>query len=255
MAEAQLHELLAVEQDLKGQAGKILLETQTLFGKPEAFKGSITHFEPFDENQKHLATEDHEELATTVEDRLNYTAESLAKYWDAVAQKEATNQAAKADIIVDGRTLATNVPATMLLGLETKLTQFRAAIAGMPTLDAKAAWQPASHVRRGVYETVHTQKTFRTDKRVKPVVLYEATKEHAAQVKEVSEDVKIGVVTKKHFSGAVSSARASEILSNVDKLLRAVKAARQRANKQPIVSVNIGKTLLDFALATPTPQS
>lgn len=251
----QLHELLAVEQDLKGQAAKILVETQQVFGKPEAFKGSITSTVPFSEAEAHLGTEDREELTTTVEDRLNYTADALARYWDAVAQKEATNQAAKADIVVDGVTLAKDVPATMLLGLETKLTQFRLAISAMPTLDAKVAWQPAPSVRKGAFVAVNDSKSFRTRKIVKPVVLYEATKEHAAQVKEVSEDVNWATVTKKHFSGAVSSARASEILSRTDKLLRAVKAARQRANKQEVVDMKVGQALLKYALDTVTPQS
>lgn len=252
MAKAQLHEVLAVEQDLRGQAGKILAETQSEFGKEARFRGSITTYEPFDAAESHLATTEREELATTVEERLQYTAKSLSKYWDVVLQKELTNQVASADIVIDGRVIATAVPATMLLGLETRILQFRQAIENMPTLDAKTAWTPAQGQKPGVYATEYDDVKFRTRKVVEPVVLYPAVVKEGvgipAQVKEVSKDINVGKVIKKQFSGAVTSARCSEILGRVDTLLQAVRSARQRANKAEVVQANIGDELFRFIL-------
>lgn len=250
MAEAQLHELLAAETDLRGQAGKILLETKQNFAKSELFSGLIQTCIPFSDADASIATEgSRAEVVTTVPKRLQYTADKLVEYYDAVYQKEATNQLAKSDIVVDGQVLARDVPATVLLGLETKLTEFRSAIDGMPTLDAKRAWKPDSQGRAGIWENEHDEEKLRTKKVTKDIVVIPPTEKHPGQARQAVEDVAIGKWVTKSFSGAVTSARAAKILSRLDTLIRAVKAARQRANTQPIVKGNIGKSLFDYILA------
>jgi hypothetical protein len=44
----------------------------------------------------------------------------------------------------------------------------------------------------------------------------------------------------------ITPARKSELLDRIDKLLRAVKKARQRANGTEVVKVNVGKSIMDF---------
>lgn len=246
--EAQLHELLAAEQDLRGQANKILLETKQVFGKPELFKGSVTSYTPFVDSVENPPEEVREEVGTTVPKRLEYTIQTLAPYYDAVFQKEATNQLARADIVCEGKVLATGVPATVLLGLESKLVQLRTSIESMPTLDVKTAWENAPGQEAGVYVAKHDEVKLRTKKVTKPLVLSPSTQFQQAIVKEVTEDINVGTLRRKYFSGAVTSARASEILGRLDTLLRAVKAARQRANQAPVVTGNIGRSLLGFIL-------
>ena len=48
------------------------------------------------------------------------------------------------------------------------------------------------------------------------------------------------------WSGMISSAQKSAILGRMDKLIRATKKARQRANTQEVVKVTISKKLIDF---------
>lgn len=250
--EPQLHELLAVEKDLKGSAHKILAETEKRFSKADLFKGIVQSFEPFFDEDASMAITEREKLGSTVEERLKYTAHHVAKWWDAVYQKDATNQAAKADIVI-GDTVIKDVPATTLLGLETKLKQFRDAIAGMPTLDAKTEWQPAPDEGEYVFVTKYDEVRLRTKKVTEPVVLYEAVIQDGvgipAQVKESTKDVNIGKYVTKRFSGAVTSARAAVILSRCDEMLAAIKKARRRANNQPIQKGNIGKAIFDQILA------
>lgn len=64
-------------------------------------------------------------MVTTVFDKLIYNAASNVRAIDSYYQKEATNQEARADIIIDETTLAMSVPATVLLGLETRLAELR----------------------------------------------------------------------------------------------------------------------------------
>ena len=251
MAERQLHELLAVEKDLQGQANETLAETAKVFDRKELFKGGVRSYRPFDAKDEHLAKDEYEEVGTTVEKRLDYTGKRLAKYWDAVLQKEKTNQTASADIVVNGETIAEAVPATMLLGLETKLRQFREAIKAMPTLDVKTKWEAADG-QIDVQVTSHDDVQFKTEKKTKPVVLYEAVVKDGvgipANVKEAIENINIGKYTTKIFSSAVTSSRAAEVLGRTDELIRAVKKARQRANKAPIQKGNLGANIFKYIL-------
>lgn len=250
----KLHELLAVEQDLRGQASKMLAETASVFGKPDFFKGSVFSFTPFDEADAHLAEEKHEELVTTVPDRLAYTFRAIAKYWDAVAQKDATNQLAMADVVLDGEVLVKSVPSTTLLGLESKLVELRTAIQSMPTLDAKTAWERVDNIRQNMFKTKHPTVGWRTQKSTKPVILYEAVVKDGvgipANVVQVTEDVRVGRTETVGFSGAVTPATASAILSRLDRLIVAVKEARQRANNTEVQSISIGESLLKYVAGT-----
>lgn len=248
----KLHQLLAVEMDLRGIATKVLAETASLFGKSAAFSGSVRTFKPFAEEDAHLATEERDEVTTTVPARLKYTLKKVVPFWDVMFRKDVANQEAKADIIIGDKTIAADVPATTLLGLEKRLTELREAIANIPTLDAKIAWTPAADVGEDIWKAVHPETQFRTTKTAKPVVMYDAVVKDGvgipAQVIRVDEDIRIGVTTTARFSGAVTSAEASKILERIDTLLVAVKDARQRANNVEIGDVKIGQKLADFIL-------
>ena len=67
--------------------------------------------------------------------RLKYFAEEASRLYDVIASKDATNQTAKADVILpDGTVLITGVSATTLLSLESKLQEARSVIEATPTL-------------------------------------------------------------------------------------------------------------------------
>ena len=76
--------------------------------------------------------------------------------------------------------------------------------------------------------------------------MYDATKEHPAQVESITTDVAIGKITVNNWSGMLSPAQKSILLGKIDTLIRAVKKARQRANTTEVVKVNIGDKLFDF---------
>jgi len=254
VGKTQLHEILAVEKDLSGQSARIAAETVQLFRNSSKFTGSTTEFLPFDEKDQSLSESQQEAIATTVERRLKYTAAALTKYWDVVLRKEIANQEARADIVVGETVVASDVPATMLLGLESKLRSFRDSIQNMPTLDNKVHWQPAPEIGENISMATSPTETFRTRKVVEPVVLYEAVIKDGvgipAQVKEVSKDVPWGKTRKQHFSGEVSSARAADILAKTDALIQAVKSARMRANKVEVdTTQKIGQKLFDHILS------
>ena len=250
MAKAKLHELIAVEGDLEGTAKKIIDEAAN------TFKNKDEHFLALRREVKMLAdtaearveeTSEGKELVSTVFEKLDYVRSPVIRYWDAVLQKEATNQTAKADLVVDGKTVSSGLPATFLLGMENKLKSLRAMYESIPTHPPGRSWIPdVGHSHKNVYVAKDDEIRVRTKKLTKPVVLYEATKDHPAQVKEVTEDVPVGQVVTRYWSGMISPAEKSDILARIDVLLRSVKKARQRANSTEVVKATVGKVLIDF---------
>lgn len=242
----KLHELLAVEGDLKDVSNKITREgLHTFKEKPNHFISTVRRVEMFDEGAPAEADQ-YQAMVTTVQEKLDYCLNSIGQYYDAVFQKEKGNQAAVADIIVEGTTLATNVPATFLLGMEAKLSELRNLYMSLPTLAPGIEWEEDPSKGEGVYRTKYPDEKFKTAKTVKSKVLYEATKEHPAQIDKWNEDEKVGKIITTAWSSMLSPAGKSKLLGRIDKLLQAVKKARQRANNTEVSKETISKTLFDF---------
>lgn len=246
---AVLHELIAVEGDLEGTAKKILEEGTGTFKKHEAFTAFRKDVKMLADTPEARLEEISEarEMTTTVTEKLDYISGHLSRYYDALLQKEATNQNAKADLVIDGAAIAKDLPATFLLGMENRLKSIRATYESIPTLEPGRTWlADESYATKGAFVSKDDEIRTRTKKVTKPVVLYEATDKHPANVKEVTEDVVVGRIVTRHWSGAISPAAKSELLSRIDKLIRGCKKARQRANATEVVKLRIGKTLLDY---------
>jgi hypothetical protein len=243
---SKLHELLAVEGDLEGTYKKILQETQITFEKkPGHFFGAHKKLKMFDENAPEMP-EEKQELTTTVKDKLTYMAEHIVRYFDAVLQKELTNKEAKADLVVDGIEIAKDLPATFLLGLETKLKNIRAVYEKIPTLPPGVRWEKDETQGKNIYRQTHPEEKFKTAKTFKHKILYQATKEHPAQIEKWEENENVGIYTTERWSGMISPAEKSIVLGKIDKLIRSTKKARQRANAQEIVSADIGNQIFEY---------
>jgi len=239
----KLHEVLAVESDLKGKSAKIIQETlQTFKNRAGHFDSLHRVFKP-DEEDGLTQPEETKPMVETVKDKLAYTANTVAEYLDVVFQKEATNTEAKADMVLfDGTVLATNMPATVLLSLENKLTDFRELYSAVPTLDPSEAWE--FDEQEGTYKAENSK--VRTKKTIRNHVLAPATDKHQAQVQIFNEDTRIGLVNEIKHSSKVTAAGKSAMLGRLDNLIYAAKKARQRANATEAVNVKIGKTLFDY---------
>jgi len=244
---AKLHELLAVEGDLEGTFKKIIEETKTNFTKhPERYFGQQQRIENFDETAPQ-ESDIFKQIDDTVVAKLTFTSKHIIRYFDAVLQKEATNQKAFADIVIDGVTIASELPATFLLGLENKLKMVRNNVyLTIPTLQAGVEWVEDTSIGENTYKKLHPDEKYRTKKVMKNHVIAKATKEHPEQVNVYNEDEKIARVVTNTWCGMISSAEKTVILGKLDKLIRAVKKARQRANTTPVVKMEVGKELFNY---------
>lgn len=247
MGKPVLHELLAVEGDLDGAHKKIIDETKVTFTKKaDRFMGQHRKYLPFTDHDGISFPEDYKQIDTTVLDKLEYMEKTEIRYFNAMLQKESTNQVATADLVIDGTTIATGLPATFLLGMETRLKHLRSVYEAIPTLQPGVKWTKDESVGKGVYATEKPVETLKTETVVKPVVLYAATKEHPAQVKEMSEVVNIGKYVTTTWSGMISPADKSILLERIDKTIRAFKQARQRANMTEVIKRDIGKEIFAY---------
>lgn len=251
----KLHEVLAAERTVVGASDKMIEETRQKFGKYEHYlTGHIKTLKMVDDSEAAKAMEraarQHKELPTTVLETLEYALEYWAKAEDVLATKNVANQSAVADVEVDGNVLLTDVPVDELMGLEARLQVLRGVVQMVPTQDASKSWvldESSSH--KGAYKQATPDVTTKTEKVTTPVVLYDATKEHPAQVKEISKDVVVGTFEQFNWSGAATAFQKAEMLSRIDRLLVEVKKARTRANQAQVVETKFGKVVVDFMLS------
>ena len=244
-----LHEILAVESQLNTNATAVAASIRKNLGKESIYKGMVKRHEIFDEEKQHLVQpNEHMEVQSTVDMQLDYLASELGKAWDIYATKEATNQVASADILTeDGQLLASNVPAIVLLGLETRLDKLMAIYKDIPTLDSARAWEvdPSANMR-GIFRTKYDTERFQTVTKKEFITVVEATKEHPAQVTQQDKTENIGKYIQTDFSGAITSFDKAERIQRLASLQRAVKKARQRANSAQVVELQLAQSLFNY---------
>lgn len=251
---SKLHEVLAAENDVKNQYKQINDETLHILNRPQVFIGKVTKLtmtKPELDEQTKKATEEAgssvEAIGTTVTDRLNYMGNFFKRLVNHRLQKDLTNQKATANILVDGQTIAENLPATFLLELEDRLTSYRAIYASIPTLDVKKEWDLDEKLGNGIFRLRHPEVRAKTEKYIEHKIIVPATDRHPAQVKEWTIDNVVGKTEVTEFSGMWTSARKAEVLARCDKLIVAVKEARARANQAEVVQgSDVGSALLKF---------
>lgn len=239
----KLHELLAVESDLKAEAQRALSQTRGLFTDGVSrLVGQVRKYQPLEEDGEFFVDEV-ANLATTAVAEIDSLQLPFGRWLDAAIQKEVTNQNTVADVVIDGVALLENLPATALLNLESKLAELRRAYAAIPTNDPTEHWEWDEQL--GHYVS-NPRVTYKAKKLPKSHVLYEATKEHPAQVEMFTEDVRVGAWTTVVHSGALTPVEKRQLLERIDVLARAVKQARQRANNIDADSAIVSKTIFEF---------
>jgi len=247
---AHLHEVLAVDKELEAVAWKIFEEALVTFTKKtDHFMALDKRVEMFSEDRQKEgeALREQKAMTTTVADKLEYVSGHFVRFMDALAQKENTNQQARADVILpDGTVLAKDVPATLLLALEGKLSKLRRMYEVLPTLQPGVDWEADPQMGEGVFKAAEPIMKHKTEKTLRYTVMVPSTDKHPAQVEKWYEDVPIGQSITNTWSGMISPAKKSELLERVDMLTHSIKQARMRANETEVVKFDIGQKLLDF---------
>jgi len=247
MTKPKLNQIVAIEKGVKSRVYAELTADHQVLQKEELFRGHAKTYRPKDEDPTQPTGEalpdDTKKVVHRAEDIIRDTAKKMTELFDVTATKDWGNCIARADVVVGGAVLLAQVPVTYLLFLEKQLTDLHTFVKKLPMLDAGEIWEFTRD--QDLYATRPVQ-TVRTKKISRPMVLYEATKEHPAQVKEVTEDVLAGTWSTIKYAGALPAQRVNEMLKRVEDLQKAVKFARETANGQEVDEVKIGEKVFTF---------
>jgi len=222
----KLNQVLAIE---KGTKSRVYAEVTTMNAaaqKPALFAGFAKAYKPKEEDGEVFPPES-VRVQMNARDMLANLARHLGELFDVSAAKDWANCQARADVVVDGTVIVPQAPATYLLFLEKQLHDIQTFVTNLPTLDPAEDWH--FDEAANLYKSQQT-KTGRTKKVQKAIVLYDATKEHPAQTQLITEDVTIGHWDTVKHSGALPPRRKQELLERIEKLMNAVKFAREEAN-------------------------
>ncbi len=247
MSSGKLHELLAVEADLRNAKDNTRdTVIRDFTGNPALFLGAIKELKMFDESRMAEEQEVRVEVSNTVTEKLAEVINAFTRYWDLRLQKESANQCAVADVIINGKSIFENVPVTFLLNMEEELRQVKKVYSALPTLKPGVTWEPDSNKGRGIYKSTHDTETSKTEKTKQHKVIVQATDKFPAQVEIWNDDRPIGKYITQNWSGMISEADKASLLSRIDTVLAAFKKARQRANCVESQPRAIGKVIFTY---------
>lgn len=238
----KLNQVIAIEKGTKSRSLQELTEAHQTLQKPALLAGIARTYRPKDEEGEQFPPES-TRVQIKAEDIIRKTTDELTKLFDVVATKDWANCTAKADIVVNGVTLLSQVPATYLLFLEKQLVDLHTFIKKLPILDASELWTFDPSADSWATEPIQTTKTKKIPRNH---VKAEATEKHPAQVEVYYEDVLVGNWRTIKFSGSLPAQRVNELLTRVEVLQEAVKFAREEANSLEVSEQKVGAKILNY---------
>ncbi|MEL7433156.1 MAG: hypothetical protein AAFN11_04345 [Chloroflexota bacterium] len=241
----KLNQIIAIEKSIKSQSLRELTDAHKTLQKENLLGGIARTYRPRDDEGEQYPPES-TRVQVRADDVIDQTTSVLIKLFDVTATKDWANGDAKADVVVDGETLLSDVPVTYLLFLEKQLTDLHTFINKLPTLDPSELWSYDEATDAWATEPVQTTKTKRIPRNH---VKAEATKEHPAQVEVYYEDIVVGNWQTIKYSGALPASRVAVLKERVRALQEAVKFAREEANSAEVDEQTVGETIFNYIFA------
>jgi len=238
----KLSQIIAIHKGIKSRVFEELTKAHQNLQKTAILAGISRTYTPREDGGDTLPPES-TRVQLKAHDVIRHIAAQLTELFDTTATLDSANCQAKANVVVDGVTLATDVPATYLLFLEKQLVDLHTFIKKLPVLDPSESWVFDSSADCWATEPV---QTVRTKKVPRNHVKAEATEHHPAQVEVYHEDIVAGYWRTVKFSGALPAREVNAMLDRVDRLARAVKMAREEANSIEVQPQRIGQRLLNY---------
>lgn len=250
--QTKLHEYLAASADRAAAATANITETVGVFkGKAsDLFFGNVKIKTALDAaRQAELDGREDKPIQSSVMQRLDYTLDLLTKSIDVQATIAATNQIAKASIVVDNKVLAADVPVSALLDLEKQVRAVMEMVKEAPTLPTGQDWELDPSKGDNVWKTKVPRVTTHTEKQPYSLVLLSPTDKHPGQAVEKSRDVVIAKTEETQWNSMMPSLQKAQILARLQELHIAVQQARQRANETIAVPISLGSIIKNTVFA------
>jgi hypothetical protein len=239
---AKLNQIIAVVSTKKADGKTTITEFYHKLKKPELFTGLIRTYETLKEDGESLPQEQ-KLIQLTVSDAINTFIEAMTPVFDTTLTQDTANTIAKADVVVDNIPILYDVPVTHLLFLEKQLTDLQTFISYLPILDPSQNWTYSND--SNCFVTQETWK-YHTKKISHPLIKYDATDKHPAQVDVVTEDINVGKWKTINQSGAIQAKTQYDYLRRVKKLIEAIKKAREDANNIQVDDKKEAETIFNY---------
>ncbi len=248
----KLHGILATKKELQAQANSALADLKKTFTeKSSRFTGFLHTFTPNKPEVEggDIETKTEKELVvqTTAFKELAWIKPFLTRAIDTHYHVAVGNTTAFANIeLEDGTVLAQAVPASTLLELETYLQQtVKPLLLAIPTLDPVQGFEPdLTYAISGVFKS-RTRESIRSNKKKEVLTLKQTSDKHPDNFQVYDVDVPVGTIRQQDWSGMLTPAQKSDVLSRLEDVIRAVKKARSSANEVDVdVDRKIGGSLL-----------
>ena len=238
----KLNQLIAVSNTKKSQSQSVLSQAYKIIQKPDLFDGLEKRYETKNEDDEVLPPE-----SKKVIHRATEIFKDIQQTWidmfDVVLSQDIGNTEAKANVIVNGKTILENVPAVTLIFLEKQLGDLSTFVSKLPVINPGETW--TFDTDQDLYVTDEIT-THRTKKVSKPIILHAPTVEHPAQCELVTEDITVGYWKQKKLSGALSHTERTNLQKRINDLREAVVMAREEANSSTVENLKAGKQVMEY---------
>lgn len=238
----KLNQVIALIQGLKTAAIKKKADLYKVAQKGGLFEGLTRTYQPVNDGDFVYPSES-QRVTMTAQGLIDGFSEALSEFLNIAATQDWGNTQAKADIVVNDKTILEGVPVPHLLFLEKQIVDLQAFVSAIPTLPVDKDWKYDAN--RGTYVSDPRQTT-KTKKVTQFVVVYDATPEHPADVRDVSNDIVEGTWSLLEFSGALPKDEVDLVLKRVEELRKAVLKAREDANGMTVAVKKTAPALLGY---------
>lgn len=247
MSNTKIHQILAVEKDVRQTATRRITDAYQQLQKPALLSGISRTYTPIEDGGDELPPES-TLVQVNARSALFDAKVEFERLFDVVATKDFGNLTATADVVLEDDTvLIEGAPTTYLLWLEKELNDLHTMVAKLPTLDPSQVWTWDDNV--GAYATPPVM-TVRSKKVPKAFTAAPATDKHPAQVQVFQEDVQAGTWETIHFSGALPATEVKDLVDRVNAVRKAVKEARARANETEVEQKHVAAAVLNYIFPT-----
>ncbi len=239
----KLNQINAIVSGRKAEAEKAITDMYKLIQKDQLFNGRERTYRPIDEVNGQKQPAESQRVQQRADDLIRQAIGKWTELWNLIYMQDLGNQQAKADVVVDGKTLLPQVPVTFLLFLDKQVNDLETFISKLPTPDPAEEW---SHDANSGFLRSKSTESLRTSKEPTVIVKYEATKDHPAQTELFTKDVPVGTWTQILYSGCITTDKKNIILERIKKLQEGVKPAKEQANLQDIERQKIADALFGY---------
>lgn len=238
----KLHQVLAVERDVKQTTNRRITDGYQILQKLPLLSGIAKTYKPIDEDGERFPA-DNQLVQVRAVDVLTETQGEFERLWDTIATKDWANLTATADVeLEDGTVILAGAPTTYLLWLEKQLDDMHTIFTKLPTLDPTEQWSWSP--QQNCWVTAE-QETHKSKKIPRVLLKAPATDKHQADTEVWHEDSVVGYWTTVKYSGALRASDKRALLDRVIELREAVKVARSKANEAEIDQRKIAGPILD----------